>query len=298
MKKVKVLVLGASGMVGHVLSNRLHEFPELYEVITATRSKNSGNTDIVLDATNSKDVRSALEFIKPDVCINAIGVLNHAADELDIAHQLNTQLPLLLSELGKSMGFQLIHISTDCVFSGSRGGYVESDSTDATGNYGQTKIGGEGIDSDHLVIRTSVIGPEIRPQAIGLFHWFTSQSGEVRGYQHVIWSGVTTLTLSDAIMDAIEHKTRGLLHLVNNQPISKLALIQLIHQYFPNKYRQIIPSPVPVSDKSLISTRRDITFQVPPYEQMIQHYGNGWSGTQKIIRPIYNDPSCIRQRWF
>ncbi len=269
MKKVKVLVLGATGMVGHVLSNRLHEFPELYEVITATRSKNSGNPDIVLDATNSKDVRSALEFIKPDVCVNAIGLLNRAADKLDIAHQLNTQLPILLSELGKNMGFQLIHISTDCVFSGSRGGYVEIDNPDAIDNYGLTKIGGEDIDSDHLVIRTSLIGPEIRTSAIGLFHWFTSQSGEVSGYQRVIWSGVTTLTLSDAIMDAIEHKTRGLVHLVNNQPISKLALIQLIHQHFPNKKRQIIPTPIPVSNKSLISTRNDVTFQVPTYEQML-----------------------------
>ncbi len=269
MKKVKVLVLGASGMVGHLLSNRLHEFPELYEVITAARSKNYGNPDIVLDATNSKDVRSALEFIKPDVCINAIGVLNRAADELEIAHQLNTQLPGLLSELGKNMGVQLRHISTDCVFSGSGGGYGESDSPDAIDNYGLTKIGGEDIDSDHLVIRTSLIGPEIRPQAIGLFHWFTSQSGEVSGYQHVIWSGVTTLTLADAIMNAIAHKTRGLVHLVNNQPISKLALIQLIHQYFPNKKRQIIPTPIPVSDKSLISTRKDITFCVPSYEHMM-----------------------------
>jgi dTDP-4-dehydrorhamnose reductase len=269
MKKVKVLVLGVSGMVGHVLATRLREFPESYEVISAARSKNFGNPDIVLDATNSNDVLSTLELINPDVCINAIGVLNHAADELEIAHQLNTQLPLFLSELGKKMGFQLIHISTDCVFSGSKGGYIESDLPDATSNYGQTKIGGEGIDSDHLVIRTSVIGPEIRPQAIGLFHWFTSQSGEVSGYQHVIWSGVTTLTLSDAIMDAIHHKTCGLVHLVNNQPISKLALIQLIHQYFPNKKRQIIPTTIPVSDKSLISTRKDITYKVPSYEHMM-----------------------------
>jgi dTDP-4-dehydrorhamnose reductase len=269
MKKVKVLVLGATGMVGHVLSNRLHEFPELYEVITAARSTNSGNPDIVLDAINFNDLRSALELIKPDVCINAIGVLNRAADELEIAYQINTQLPILLSELGKNMGFQLIHISTDCVFSGSRGGYVESDSPDAIDNYGLTKIGGEDIDSDHLVIRTSLIGPEIRSQAIGLFHWFTSQSGEVSGYQHVVWTGVTTLALADAIMEVIHHKTRGLVHLVNNQPISKLALIQLIHQYFPNKKRQIIPTPIPVSDKSLINTRKDVTFQVPSYEHMM-----------------------------
>jgi dTDP-4-dehydrorhamnose reductase len=269
MKKVKVLVLGASGMVGHVLATRLREFPESYEVITAARSKNSGNPDMVLDAINFNDLRSAIELIKPDICVNAIGVLNRAADELEIAHQLNSQLPLFLSEIGIKMGYRFIHISTDCVFCGRKGGYIESDFPDAKSNYGQSKIGGEGIHPDHLVIRTSVIGPEIRPQAIGLFHWFTNQSGEVSGYQHVIWSGVTTLTLSDAIMDAIGHKTRGLVHLVNNQPISKLVLIQLIHQYFPNKKRQIIPTPIPVSDKSLISTRKDITFCVPSYEHMM-----------------------------
>jgi dTDP-4-dehydrorhamnose reductase len=269
MKKVRVLVLGASGMVGHVLASRLSEFPETFEVLTAVRMNIFGNSAIEIDATDFNALRSALDLIKPDICINAIGVLNRDADELEISQKLNVELPIFLSEMGSEKGFQLIHISTDCVFSGSRGGYDESDRPDATDNYGLTKIGGERIDLEHLVIRTSLIGPEIRPQAIGLFHWFTSQSGEVSGYQHVVWSGVTTLTLSDAIIDAIQQKTRGLLHLVNNQPISKLALIQMIHQYFPNKNRQIIPTLSPVSDKSLISTRKDFTFQVPSYENMI-----------------------------
>ncbi len=269
MSKVKVLVLGASGMLGHLLAARLLESPVAFEVITMARIEIQGITDVALDASDFCALNELLNVVMPDVCINAIGVLNRAADELDISEKLNTELPLFLSEMGIEKGFHLIHISTDCVFSGRRGGYIESDVPDATDNYGLTKIRGEGIDPKHLVIRTSLIGPEIRPQAIGLFHWFTSQSGEVSGYQHVIWSGVTTLTLSDAIMDAIRHKTRGLVHLVNNQPISKLALIQLIHQYFPNKKRQIIPTPIPVSDKSLISTRKDITYKVPSYEHMM-----------------------------
>ena len=269
MKKVKVLVLGASGMLGHVLAMRLREFSEAFEVVTAARNNTYGNPDISLDATDFNDLSSALDVIKPDVCINATGVLNRAADDLDVSQKLNTQLPYFLSEMGIKQGFRLIHISTDCVFSGSRGGYIESDRPDATDNYGLTKIGGEGIDPKHLVIRTSVIGPEIRPQAIGLFHWFTNQTGEVSGYQNVIWSGVTTLALADAITRAIHHNTNGLIHLVNNQTISKLALIQLINQYFPNRNRQIIPTPIPVSNKSLISTRKDSTFKVPSYEQML-----------------------------
>jgi dTDP-4-dehydrorhamnose reductase len=114
-----------------------------------------------------------------------------------------------------------------------------------------------------------VIGPEIRPQAIGLFHWFTNQTGEVSGYQNVIWSGVTTLALADAIMDAINNKTSGLVHLVNNDTISKLALITLIDQHFPSRKRRVIPNPIPFSNKSLISTRKDSTFKVPSYEQML-----------------------------
>jgi dTDP-4-dehydrorhamnose reductase len=269
MKKVRVFVLGASGMVGHLLAMRLREFPDAFEVVTAARNNTYGNPDISLDATEFNDLSSALDVIKPNVCINAIGVLNRGADDLDVSQKLNTQLPHFLSEMGIKQGFRLIHISTDCVFSGSRGGYIESDRPDATDNYGLTKIGGEGIDPKHLVIRTSVIGPEIRIQAIGLFHWFTNQTGEVSGYQNVIWSGVTTLALADAITRAIHHNTNGLIHLVNNQTISKLALIQLINQYFPNRNRQIIPTPIPVSNKSLLSTRKDFSFQVPTYEQML-----------------------------
>jgi len=256
-------------MVGHLLAMRLREFPDAFEVVTAARNNTYGNPDISLDATDFNDLNSALDIIKPDVCINAIGVLNRAADELEISQKLNTQLPLFLSDMGRKQGFRLIHISTDCVFSGSLGGYIESDRPDATDNYGLTKIGGEGIDPKHLVIRTSVIGPEIRPQAIGLFHWFTNQTGEVSGYQNVIWSGVTTLALADAIMDAINNKTSGLVHLVNNDTISKLALITLIDQHFPSRKRRVIPNPIPFSNKSLISTRKDSTFKVPSYEQML-----------------------------
>jgi dTDP-4-dehydrorhamnose reductase len=274
MKKFKVFVLGASGMVGHLLAMRLREFPDAFEVVTAARNNTYGNPNIALDATHFNDLSSALDSIKPDVCINAIGVLNRAADELEISQKLNTQLPLFLSDMGRKQEFRLIHISTDCVFSGSRGGYIESDRPDATDNYGLTKIGGERIDPKHLVIRTSVIGPEIRPQAIGLFHWFTNQDGEVMGYKNVIWTGVTTLTLVDAIIHAIANNTQGLLQLVNNNSISKWALIELIHSQFPNKTRVITPTSIPVSNKSLLNTREDWTFEVPTYAQMIVELRN------------------------
>jgi len=269
MKKIKVLVLGASGMVGHVLALRLKEFPEEFEVFTASRNQTNCHCDFELDAANFNELRSLLELIKPEVCINAIGVLNRAADDLEISQKLNTDLPLFLSNLGIERSFQLIHISTDCVFSGKRGNYSEMDTPDAYDNYGLTKIAGEQIDPRQLVIRTSVIGPEIRPQAVGLFHWFTSQEGAVMGYENVIWTGVTTLTLADAIIHAISNNTQGLLQLVNNNSISKWALIELIHSNFPNKTRVITPTSIPVSNKSLLNTREDWKFEVPPYSQMM-----------------------------
>jgi len=274
MKKTKVVVLGASGMVGHVLALRLREFPEEFEVFTASRNQATGHSDFMVDAANFSDLESVLELIKPDVCINAIGVLNRAPDDLEISQKLNTDLPIYLSMMGIERSFQLIHISTDCVFSGKRGNYSEMDTPDAHDNYGLTKIAGEQIDPGHLVIRTSLIGPEIRPQAIGLFHWFTSQEGEVMGYKNVIWTGVTTLTLSDAIIHAIANNTQGLLQLVNNNSISKWALIEMIHSHFPNKTRVITPTSIPVSNKSLLNTREDWTCEVPTYAQMITELRN------------------------
>ena len=286
MKKTKVLVLGASGMVGHVLAVRLKEFPEEFEVITASRSQTNGHSDFVVDAANFNELRSLLELINPDVCINAIGVLNRAADDLEISQKLNTELPLFLSNIGIERSFQLIHISTDCVFSGKRGNYSEIDTPDAHDNYGLTKIAGEQIDPRHLVIRTSVIGPEIRPQAIGLFHWFTSQEGAVMGYENVIWTGVTTLTLADAIIHAIANNTQGLLQLVNNNSISKWALIELIHSHFPNKIRVISSTSIPVSNKSLMNTRDDWKFEVPPYAQMITELRN-WMERYPTLYGLY-----------
>jgi dTDP-4-dehydrorhamnose reductase len=273
-------------MVGHVLALRLKEFPNKFEVITASRKQTNGHFDFIVDAANFKDLISILELVKPDVCINAIGVLNRAADDLAISQKLNTDLPLFLSKIGIERSFKLIHISTDCVFSGKRGNYSEMDTPDAQDNYGLTKIAGERIDPRHLVIRTSVIGPEIRTQTIGLFHWFTSQEGAVMGYENVIWTGVTTLTLADSIIHAITNNTQGLLQLVNNKSISKWALIELIHSHFPNKNRVITSKSIPVSNKSLLNTREDWKYEVPPYAQMITELRN-WMEKYQALYGFY-----------
>lgn len=288
MRKINVLILGASGMVGHVAASRLKEFSNQFSVVTVARNSNYINADYILDVTDFTKLEKVIEHVEPDVVINAVGVLNLAADDLKLSVKLNSELPIFLSKLGKKNAFQFIHISTDCVFSGSRGDYKESDIPDAVDNYGITKIGGELIDPEHLVLRTSVIGPEIRPQAIGLFNWFLNQEGVVPGYENVIWSGVTSLALADALKHAMLHRTKGLLHLVNNQNISKGNLLELIHQCFPNNNRQVFLTPVPVSNKSLLNSRKDVPYKVPIYNLMLVQLRN-WMETypEKYFNFLY-----------
>jgi dTDP-4-dehydrorhamnose reductase len=266
----KVLILGATGMVGHVVATHLAGFSEKYELITVARAGVMCNPKHFLDLTDFESLSRLLRIIKPDVVINAVGILNRGFEDPMLSQTINAALPVLLSDLGRDLSFQLIHISTDCVFTGSKGKYLETDNPDAEDIYGISKAQGECIHSEHLVIRTSIIGPEIRLQPIGLFHWFTSQEGEVIGYDQVFWTGVTTLALADAIKMAIENKTSGLLHLVNNQAISKRDLLEIIQRHFPNKIRRVIPTSVPISNKSLVNTRTDFPYSVPSYEAMLR----------------------------
>jgi dTDP-4-dehydrorhamnose reductase len=269
MKQIKVLVLGASGMVGHVVAMRLKEFSNKFNVLTVARSSKYVDPGFVVDALDFKQIEKVIKQAKPDVVINAIGVLNREAADLKLSVKLNSELPVFLSQMGREQLFQLIQISTDCVFSGNRGSYTEMDVPDAVDDYGISKRGGEQLDHKDLVIRTSIIGPEIRPQGIGLLHWFLKQKGVVFGYENVIWSGVTSLVLADAIIYAMNQKMQGLWHLVNNESISKASLLEIIQINFPNELREVKRTPLPISDKSLINSRGDVTFNVPTYSKML-----------------------------
>ena len=265
----RILILGASGMLGHVLAYRLREFGEKFDIITIARNSQYIIPDMELDLFDFSGLRKSIEQINPDICINAVGVLNKAADNIQISKKLNSELPIFLSALGNEKKFRLVHISTDCVFSGRKGNYTEIDVPDAVDNYGVTKIQGENIDANHLVIRTSIIGPEIRPHGIGLFHWFLNQEGVVKGYENVIWSGITTLALADALIQIIQKDLKGLLHLVNNMSISKRELLNLIQENFTNKKRIIVGVSKPISNKTLLNTRQDCDLGLPDYSNMI-----------------------------
>jgi len=168
----------------------------------------------------------------------------------------------------------VIHISTDCVFSGEKGSYAETDLLDGTSIYAKTKALGEITHAPHLTIRTSIIGPELKESGIGLFHWFQQQTGMVNGFTNVWWNGVTTLELAKGIDHVIQKNITGLLHLTAPQPISKHDLLMLLQQSFQKNDVKIIEDGRLSIDRTLVNTRKDFDYQVPDYPEMISALAN------------------------
>lgn len=255
-------------MAGHIITQYFEELNK-YEVFNSSIEKFNEKT-IILDVFNQDQVRDVLSKIKPDVVINCIGILVQAsAEDPAKAIYLNAYLPHFLSEFGAKIGFKLIHMSTDCVFSGKKGSYNESDIKDGTGYYAQTKSLGEILNNRDLTFRMSIIGPEIIAKGTGLFHWFMNQKDHaVDGYSKAFWTGVTTLELAKGMNRAIEQNLTGLYHFIPSEKISKYNLLQIINEIW--KCNIIIkPKEEHIIDKSLINTRTDFNFQIGTYRSML-----------------------------
>jgi len=265
--KKKILVLGSTGMLGHQVVNYFLNFDDYDVIDIAFRSKLREKT-IILDVTNKAAFEKIVTELKPDFIVNCIGVLIHGSSNVENAIYLNAYLPHQLKKISKNISAKLIHISTDCVFSGDEGGYVESDVKDGKGVYSQTKILGEIEDDANLTLRTSIIGPELKDNGEGLFHWFMSQQGDIDGFTRVVWSGVTTLELAKAIKWSIGGGITGLYHVTNNSSISKYELLKLFQKY-TKKDIDIKPVDGNNVDKSFIDTRLLINYKIPPYDEMI-----------------------------
>lgn len=255
-------------MAGHMIQDYLIQHTH-HEIWATTRSEKSSHRRLYLDVLDTNRLSGLLITLKPDLVINAVGLLNQDAENHpEQADKINGDLPQLLSTYGITLGYRLIHISTDCVFSGTKGNYIEADIRDATGAYPETKKRGEDIDSRHLVIRTSIIGPELRT-GIGLLHWYLAQQNPVQGYRQVWWNGVTTLELAKSILWAIQQPLTGLVHLCVKNKISKHDLLRIIQDVFPGKRAPINPSDTLHSDKSLVNTRADFPYHPPHYRDML-----------------------------
>jgi dTDP-4-dehydrorhamnose reductase len=277
---MRILVIGGTGMLGHKLVQVLGA---QFDVATTIRG---GSSEIQLlgiydrhqlidrvDLNDVESVRRAISAANPDVVINAAGVVKQVPESADAVLMLkvNAIFPQRLAELSFEHGFRLITISTDCVFSGNRGSYSESDLPDARDLYGVSKLLGEVKYDNCLTIRTSIIGRELT-DSHGLVEWFLSNRGKtVDGYVNAIYSGFPTVVLADIISNLVrEHpKLQGIYH-VSSDPISKFELLRLLDQYYDGDVG-VKPSDVPVIDRSLDSSafRKKTAFLPLTWDEMI-----------------------------
>lgn len=263
------LILGVNGMAGHVMALYLQK--QGHCVVGLSRRKSPFCTTILGDATNESTLISAIESQKWDAVINCIGVLNQRVDE-NIANGvfINSYLPHRIAALCEQYHTKLVHLSTDCVFSGhGNGGYTELSPPDATSNYGRSKALGEVGYGSHLTFRTSIVGPDCNPNGIGLFNWFMKQSGKVYGYSQALWTGVSTITLAKAVEQAVYCDLKGLFHLVNGTIVSKYELLTMFAKLcVPGRFDIVEDNSVCVN-KTLVNRRLDFPYAVPTYEEMI-----------------------------
>lgn len=269
--KQKIMILGASGMAGHVITLYLNELNK-YDVYTVCRKISFTHDCYIVDIFEISKLERIINEVRPDFVINCIGLLIKGSKASTAnAVYINAYFPHLLSKLGLTYSFKTIHISTDCVFSGTRGGYKDCDIKDALDIYGMTKNLGELINDKDLTIRTSIIGPEQKADGEGLFHWLflNKNTDSITGYTKSLWGGVTTLELAKFIDFSIEHNVKGLYQLSNSEKISKYDLLELLILQFKLKVR-LIEVFGPVLDKSIISSFiDDIEYKVPSYKLMI-----------------------------
>lgn len=269
-----VLVLGATGMLGNAMVRFLAQSQGL-SVVAASRSGDAArhfDRDLSVRFIGHVDARSPDRLAelfaqsRPSVVINCVGLVKQAGDAQKVmaAVPINTLLPHRLLQLTAACGARLIHISTDCVFSGAKGDYVETERADATDVYGLSKYLGEVAGDNAITLRTSIIGHELR-DGLSLVEWFLAQEKVVKGFSHAIFSGVPTVELARIVRDYVLPKPelKGLYH-VSAEPIAKYDLLTLIAAQY-GKSIEIVPDGQVVIDRSLNSDRfRAATGYRPP----------------------------------
>lgn len=267
-----ILVLGSSGMLGHVVTKYFEE--KSYDVYNLSHRIKINERTEIMDVTNFSEFDKYLNKLKVDVIVNCIGILNEDAENNpDKAILLNSYLPRFLEKKYMNTKVKIIQISTDCVFSGKTGNYTENSFCDGDSIYARTKTLGEINNNKDLTIRTSIIGPDINEDGIGLFHWFMNQKGTIYGFKNAYWTGVTTIELAKGIEILIKNDVAGLYHFVPNEKISKYNLLNIIAEIF-NRNITIIPKEDYYVDKSLINTRTDCKYVIPTYREMIEEMKN------------------------
>jgi dTDP-4-dehydrorhamnose reductase len=265
---MKILVVGSNGMAGHVLTRYLKQ--QGHDVSTLARS----NADLIIDVENFAEIQRLGEVTNIfDFVINCVGLLvKDSNDRPDRAALINGWFPHFLEHTFLKSKTRVVHLSTDCVFDGKKGNYVELDTHTETNLYGKSKSLGEINNDKDVTFRMSIIGPEIKSNGTGLFNWIVNNSAsELQGWNNAWWNGITTLQLAKCIDQYMQTPViTGVYHLVNNDnKINKYDLLCKINDIFAlNKTIIQTQGPKPVN-KILIDTRKLLEFNISDYDQML-----------------------------
>ncbi|WBB81584.1 SDR family oxidoreductase [Micromonospora sp. WMMD882] len=239
MTRQRILVLGVTGMLGHTLLRQLTEAPEL-DVRGCARSADIVRAGLPeplarhvvtgVDVTDDDALRRVLDLLRPDVVVNCVGVIKQRPEVADAVTTIavNALLPHRLARECAARGARLVQISTDCVFSGNRGGYTEQDDPDAYDLYGRSKLLGETTSGTALTLRTSIVGHELN-SARSLVDWFLGQPGPVNGFTRAVYSGLTTTEFATMLRTVVLPRAdlTGLYH-VAATPIAKYHLLRVV----------------------------------------------------------------------
>lgn len=282
---MNILVLGASGMAGHMIATYLIE--KNYQIFTLSGHKPYDSNTVILDVENIAQLVDYLNSHNFDIVINCIGLLIKECEENKAkAVSLNALLPHFLEKYYQDKATKIIHLSTDCVFSGKNPPYFEHSLTDGELFYDKVKSVGELVNEKDLTFRMSIIGPDSNPKGIGLFNWFLLQNGPISGYTNVYWNGITTLELAKAIEYSISNPITGLFHLVPEVSISKYELLQIFKDVFSKDTLLIHPIEVTYSNKQLINTRTDFNYHISDYHSMVLEMKE-WIKLHPMLYPHY-----------
>jgi dTDP-4-dehydrorhamnose reductase len=276
---MKILILGGDGMLGHQL---LNSFKEKFEVKVTLRKNikeythykifTESNSFDHVDVRDFEKLASVIETYKPNVLINAVGIVKQRKDSKEIipSLEINALLPHKLSLECSKYNTRVIHISTDCVFSGKTGMYNEDSFSDADDIYGRTKFLGELSLNNCLTLRTSIIGRELSRHK-SLLDWFLAQNQPIKGFKNAIFSGFTTIELAKIIeMMIIKYPEASGIYNVSSEPINKYDLLKMISEVL-NHNIEIIPDDTFYCNRSLSSElfRKNFNYTPPTWLSMI-----------------------------
>lgn len=248
---MRVLILGGNGMLGHRLGPAL----AAHHDVRVTVRGETAESDRVVGGVDARDLDRLAEVVtafRPEAVVNAIGIVKQRSEAQDPlrALEVNAIFPHRLARLCAAAGARLVHFSTDCVFSGTRGSYRESDPPDPPDTYGRTKLLGE-VGPPHLTLRSSIIGLE-RGRRQGLVEWFLGSRGTVKGYRRALWSGLTTAEMGrlvDRLL--VRHPDLAGVWHVASRPIDKFSLLSGLARELGRDDVNLEPVDEPACDRSL-----------------------------------------------